>query len=405
MQREGTGITANWVRFSDYTILEDGWSPKAPPEMADHFRFIRPSPTAKLEVYRPTIVPAGDILPGDKASDPIVAVDLEALQELDLEDESAILAWCRKFGLLGILPHTTISIRLAPRWLKGTGVDPPGHLLFPTQIQYFRTNTRWKAIEVSKLVGKEECRIEVDEEYPYDDWYDRVVEPGDTSLRSGAIVTPLFSDHYEEMELDRAIGRYFPSIPTENRAAAKYPMPGSADFWYQYGESVAQFRHAVRGFKNTVEQLKNIGSLSDAPSDALRSLSQGHAQFRSLLSASPDIFVEPDGSFSHQWGFSSLLAMFALSIWQYLIGGKSIRHCKRARCQKIFVTKQHNQDYCSKKCRRTDEKARQRLQIAEARRLYHQGIPTEEIAELLATGLQHISSWVERTSEGQWRMR
>ena len=405
MQKHGTEVTAKWYRFSDYTILEDAWSPKAPPEMADHFRFIRPSPNARLEVYRPTVVPAGDVLPGDKAIDPTVAVDLEALQELDLEDELAILAWCRKFGLLGILPHTTISIRLAPRWLKGPGVDPPDHLLFPTQMQYFRTNMGWKPIEVSNLGGEQACRIELDQEYPYDDWYDRIVEPGDTSLRSGAVVTPLFSDHYEEMELERAIGRYFPSIPPETRAAAKYPMPGSTDFWYQYGESVAQFRHAVRGFKNAVEQLKNIGSLSDAPADALRSLSQGHAQFQSLLSASPDIFVEPDGSFSPQWGFSSLLAMFALSIWQYLIGGKSIRHCKRARCRKIFVTKQHNQDYCSKKCRRTDEKARQRRQIAEARRLYHQGIPIEEIAELLETGLQQISKWVERTVEGQWRIR
>ena len=90
MQKHGTEVTAKWYRFSDYTILEDGWSPKASPEMADHFRFIRPSPNARLEVYRPTVVPAGDVLPGDKAIDPIVAVDLEALQELDLEDELAI---------------------------------------------------------------------------------------------------------------------------------------------------------------------------------------------------------------------------------------------------------------------------------------------------------------------------
>ena len=272
-------------------------------------------------------------------------------------------------------------------------------------MQYFRTNMGWKAIEVSNLGGIQEFRIEVDEEHPYDEWYDRIVEPGDTSLRSSAIVTPLFSDHYEEMKLERGIGRYIPSISPETRVAAKYPMPGSADFWYQYGESVAQFRHAVPGFKKAVEQLKNIGPLSDAPTDALRSLSQGHAQFRSLLSASPDLGLEEDDSFSPQWGISSLLAMFALSILQDLVSGKSIRHCKWTRCRKIFVTKQHNQDYCSNRCGRTGEKARQRQQIGEARRLYPQGIPIEEIAELLGTGLQHISRWVERTSEGQWRMR
>ena len=251
-------------------------------------------------------------------------------------------------------------MRLAPRWLKGPGVDPPDHLLFPTQIQYLRTNMGWTAIEVSNLGGEQAFRIEVDEEHPYDDWYDRIVEPRDTSLRSGAIVTPLFSDHYEEMGLERAIGHYFPSIPPEARAAAKYPMPGSADFWYQYGESVAQFRHAVQGFINVVEQLKNLGPLSDAPTETLRSLSQGRNRLRSLLSVAPDLGLEADGSFSLQWGFSSLLAIFGLSILQDLAGGKSIRQCKRPRCRKIFVTAQHNRDYCKKECRWAEEKARQR---------------------------------------------
>ena len=68
------------------------WSPYVLADMADHFRFIRPSPTARLEVYRPTVIPAGDVLPEDKVIDPTVAVDLKALQELDLEDELAILA-------------------------------------------------------------------------------------------------------------------------------------------------------------------------------------------------------------------------------------------------------------------------------------------------------------------------
>ena len=360
MEQQRAEIAAKWCRFSDYTILEDARSPKTPPEMADHFRFITPSPNARLEVYRPTVVPAGHVLSGDEAIGQTVAVGLEALQKLDLENELAILAWCRKFGLLGILPQTTLSIRLFPRWLKGPGVGPPDHLLFPTQMQYFRTTGGWQAIEVSNLGGEQAYRIEVDEEHPYDEWYDRVVDPGETSLRPGAIVAPLFSDHFEEMGLERAIGRYFPSIPPKARAAAKYPMPGSADFWYQYGESVAQFRQAIQDFINVVEQLKNLGPLSDAPTEALRSLSRGRAQLRSLLSVSPDLGLEADGSFSLQWGFSSLLAIFGLSILQDLAGGKSIRQCKRPRCRKIFVTKQHNQDYCSGTHRRAEEKARQR---------------------------------------------
>ena len=360
MREQEAAISAKWCRYSDYTILEDAWSPKAPPEMADHFRFIRPSPNARLEVYRPTVDPTGNALTGDEAIGQAVAVGLEALQQLNLEDELAILAWCRKFGLLGILSHTTLSIRLVPRWLKGPGVGPPDRLLFPTQMQYFRTNGGWQAIEVSNLGGEQAFRIEVDEEHPYDEWHDRIVDPGDTSLRGGAIVRPLFSNHYEEMGLERAIGRYFPSIPLEARAAAKYPMPGSADFWYQYGESVAQFRHAVQGFINVVEQLKNLGPLSDAPTEALMALSQGRDQLRSLLSVSPDSGLEADGSFSLQWGFSSLLAIFGLSILQDLAGGKSIRQCKRPRCRKIFVTAQHNRDYCKNKCRRAEEKARQR---------------------------------------------
>ena len=98
---------------------------------------------------------------------------------------------------------------------------------------------------------------------------------------------------------------------------------------------------------------------------AQRMVDDGLFKLNSLLGVSPYLGIDPlTRSYSANWSYPSLLAAFAFDIWQDLAGGKSIRHCKRTNCRRVFVASNSKKVYCSDRCRRTGEKARQRREKA-----------------------------------------
>ena len=346
-----------WWRFSDYTVREVPVSQKISPEAREHFRYIVPAPGATLETYEPAIEGGQAVLSGN---DQPTVVDLAALRDLELDDESAILAWCRRYGLLGILPETAFLIELAPRWGAAFGEKNPP-ILIPTQFRSIRTNVGWTGFTRSELFAPDSLRITLDDVDTFDRWNDQLVDLGETNYSPIAVVADrLFSLRYERKDLATAIGRYFPGVPSSELNTAKYPSPLSDDFWHQYGESIADFRRAVQGMRSILSRLSETGPLEDLPEEAQRTLGEARSELHSLLSASPGLGIELDGTFTPKWAFGSLLSMFALAIWQELVSGKSIRHCRRSRCRQPFFARRRNQEYCSSRCRWAEEKARQR---------------------------------------------
>jgi len=264
--------------------------------------------------------------------------------------------------LAGIRVHTTEWIRLAPRWapLEAVGKAPP--LLFPTQRHYYRSNVGWKAPQnQTTLKGEKTKIIEIDESDKYEDWAGQLVDSDDTDHPiAGALVQRLFSEQLQFRTLAEALGRYFPLIPPSELESYEYPMPMSDEFWHQYAESVEDFRRAIRGVKEIIKKLAQTGPLELLSPEMVATVLQGRAELHSLLSVSPGVSLELDGSYTPKWAFSSMLALMGFAIWQKLVAGESLKHCMRLRCRGIFFTKRNNKRYCSDRCRMNEEKARQR---------------------------------------------
>lgn len=352
MEERQPGVSGLWWRFSDYQIFEVPMPEAVGARFAEHYCYIRPSPNARLETYEPLI---GE---GDQEHNEQVAYP--AIREINLDDEGEILDWCRRFGLLGILPQRAVYIRLAPRWKPL--VDARDPCLFPAQVSYSRTNVGWHPVEAATLIHDDSKIIRIDQEDRMEDLLGKLVDPEDTiHLGPSATISRLFSYQYEEKKLGEAIGHFFPDLPYGDWDTPEYPMPLSDAFWRQYGESLGDFRSAILRFREMVENLSPLkASLKHLREEDLRRLGQARSQLHSLLSVSPALGIDEDGNPVHRWAFSSLLSMFALSVWQDLVGGKSVRHCARHRCRKVFLSGNRRRLYCSDQCRQAEEKARQR---------------------------------------------
>ncbi len=344
------GIQGMWWLFSDYHIYEPPWTAEKP-AVKEYFRYVRPTPGSELETY--------DIsLSSTKTS--LVAESCRSFLALDLEDEAAILDWCRRYGLLGILPESTVLVRLKPRW-KFLSDAPQSRQLVATQREHIRTHVGWSPIDRRILIKEGEFHIVPDDEHRLEDYLHRLVDPGDTTLpEPQALTSVLFHTRYEQQTLAQSVGRFFPGVPTPDLEIYQYPTPLSDPFWCEYAEPLENFRSAARGFRDMLDGLRLNTPLNELPLEAQRRLLNSRSQLHALLSVSPALGFQEDGTFTPKWAFSSLLAIFAFAIRQDLLGGKTIRHCKRPKCRTLFLTGQGNREYCSSRCRQAEEKARQR---------------------------------------------
>lgn len=359
MEDQSSGVQGMWWRFNNYQIFETPMPANVPPQFAEHYRYIRPAPGAELETYSLSV---------GNGSEPSIghgSISYEAIRDIDLESDDAILDWCREFGLLGILPQRTVLIRLAPRWAPL--VDSNDRFLFPSQTSYSRTSVGWHPVAHSTLRANDSQVISIDEEDRMEDWLGKLVDAEDTTHPPpSAIISRLFTSEYREIELGKAIGQYFPELPYGDWDTPQYPTPLSPEFWTQYGESLGEFRSSIRQFHGMVEALGHKGPLEHIPEQTLLDLHHARNALHSLISVSAALGIDEYGEYVPRWAFSSLLSIFAYSLWQDLVGGKSIRHCGRTKCRKVFLTAQYNREYCSDRCRQTEGKARYRARTSDA---------------------------------------
>ena len=116
-----------WWRFDKYEIRGGA---------------LRPAPSTQLKAYDPWKRYLRSRTRGQETLPPY-AEFVNLRQSLSLgvqESEAAILEWCSRYGLPGMLLHQTRSVTLAPRWV--TVGDKPS-LIVPGQVQYVRTNNGW----------------------------------------------------------------------------------------------------------------------------------------------------------------------------------------------------------------------------------------------------------------------
>lgn len=349
MRESGVGVW--WWRFTDYQI-EDC------PAGTDRFpcrseRYIRPTAGAHLEPYQITLDSINN-LEGGKGR----RGHFNAFLKLDLANEAAIIDWCRNYGLLGILSQETIRLQLAARWRSVRQTDSSGsrRMLTPYETIYFRSSTGWANAYESTLWSRE-LAYEGNE-----DQRGCLVEPAGGALPNPSMATtmPIFSHGYVSQPLEEAIGHFFPLVPLEEKNTFFYPQPLSEEFWHHYAEPLGYFQSVASDFRYMMDNLSYAGLRNDQFNRATGRTGQGKSQLNSLLSISPSLRIEEDGSTVPMWDFPSLLAVFAFEVWQNLIGGQSIRHCQRTKCGRLFLSAQYNRGYCSDRCRWAEEKFRQR---------------------------------------------
>lgn len=351
MNQLDNSVRSSWWRFSDYEI----WEPRPPrgtsQGLRDHYRYIRPIPGAALERYDQPVSGHSGSQPSDLQSE---------LLGLDIENENKIIEFCRRFGLLGILTEELHSMTLAPRWEHLTS-SPSDPVLFPSQTRYSRTHWGWTSNTRLRIKGDNEYVITLDHDYHREDWLHSLVSPEDTSTPPGsASIAQLFSEAVEEQTLDRALGQFFPAVEAAELETYEYPIPMSEEFWQQYAEPLGRFKSAIRDFREILENLTQAGPPEHLPDSVLRSVLRAKTQLQAILSVSPALLLMDDGGFAPRWAFSSLIAVAAFEVWQQLIGGQSVRHCRRSRCRRLFIPSNNAREYCSDRCKMAEEKARQR---------------------------------------------
>ncbi len=315
-----------WWRFSDY-LIRDG--------------LILPSPGATLESYDPWEGYAAAQRRGATAETPyqslvrlVAEVDFQVGGRLRPEGRAAILAWCRQYGLLGLLPH---YYDLLP-----AGVDL-------VDDRRFYWSYVWDAGEWEKVT---------DSEMP---WMYRSTE-----------WAPLGNRVSVAKEED--LLRFFPRLPHAAGNELDLPEPLSHEFWEQYGEPVHQFMEEAYALNGALESLatipKNIGRetiwhdadgrrwIDFSCTDFVLGLDTLNRLTSTVVPILKVVTVGAKATLAERWVFRSLLASLGMMAHQDLLSGDRMYLC--ANCGTPFPSTSPNASYCSLKCRNTAQKRRWR---------------------------------------------
>ena len=318
-----------WYRFDRY-VLANG--------------YIRPAANARLTNYEPERISLSSGRTQAEVVRPYQAL-LDLLSDLEItpatkitypilndKQKQLILAWCGRFGLLGILPHFTEFAILAPRYQAvGDTNCRVTQQLFNRKRGKFRPANFIASVKDSFPIARAGEVLELEE------W--------SSFQQPIAFMEHLLLGKLECEPLGRAWGCFFPDVRTEERDSYNYPIPLTIKFWRGYCEPIDEFLSAA--------QLLLLG-LSDYSAKA--------AVLERLISP---IGLSGDGGALH-YTSPSLLATFALMAVTDLNRGYRIMNCQRSSCRRLFVADIESRAYCSLRCRWAASKARDRRRKGEA---------------------------------------
>ena len=266
----------------------------------------------------------------------------------DARTTDEILAWCNRYGLLGLLLQQTVLVRPWPQWMPRT--DPGGErgLLIPGRIgqassrlvpiaqQFAREGSLWRASH-EVLLPKKPGTAAPTKPRPVDpgevsDW--RVSGVAVVSAEGGQLWAPIAS----------AWSRFFPSVSEPDRERYPYPRPSSPAFWQLYAEPVADFLKAANALRDHVAALRPESSSVDRIARPERT---------------PPM-QRPSGP------TPSLLAMLYAMVDEDIASGYHAAAC--AECGSPFLSETRRTRYCSPTCRNTSTVRAYRHRHKSARR-------------------------------------
>ena len=178
---------------------------------------------------------------------------------LTTESEKAVIDWCNQYGLLGLLPHQSLSITLHPIYSAVAG--SPGWA-FPVLETWVRAGTEWHGTSMRELpVPETKGRRK-----------GLPVPPSDvpTYWKSAGALMKDLDGNPEWRTLEDSWGRFFPDVPLIERKRFPYPIPYDNEFWQLYSEPLFDFVEAARLLSNCGKAV----SESDQARSALNALAE-----------------------------------------------------------------------------------------------------------------------------------
>lgn len=313
---EGAG---RWWRFSRYEI--DGGYIRP----ADSARFGSVDPwkryweqaeTSDVPPYLELVALVQE-LPNDK---PLIGQDMK--EQLD-ELKPAVIKWCQRFGLLGILPHDLLHAQIGDFAVARTGPN---------------------FVEV-----KTQSAGEIDEP-----------EIGDFTITDDSEGEYLFE--YS----DSTWWKYFPGISEDDRATRNKLLPLSGEFWSEYAEPYEGFIRTAKRFANAIEVLTGPRSRSIAERiigyqtlkiDHEAALKRLNAYASPVCQTLSRKRLKSGSRYEMHWESPSLIGHLATQALQDLLGDSRLIKC---RCSRIVVVTHHAAKYCSARCQERYKKQAQR---------------------------------------------
>jgi hypothetical protein len=218
----------------------------------------------------------------------------------------AILEFCQRYGLLGILPHQALQVSISPRVSDSNSI---------ISALYLRGGGTWDLIGVPGDLGWD---------------YRRWGAASTVILRYGP-GGPIYAEG-----LTGYWSRFFPSVQNPDYFA--FPLPLSEHFWELYSEPLDIFLKAVLWTgdmyaKESYPRQINLNALIDAVG----------------------IGVDDEGRYI--WRSPSLLGYFALMFVMDMNGKRMPHECPS--CGRLFKG-DHRARYCGNVCAWREQKRRQR---------------------------------------------
>lgn len=331
---------------------------------------------------------------------------------LDPRDEKAIVSWCDKHGLLGLLlfpcvpaisryPNSEVpSLTYAPFFREVPLVEPeqPPH-------------AKGTVVGPLRPVGN--------------DLYWAIATDGRERLReahvsSAELAKELLSERERWLACayHERTAPYFPwlsgwttrlaYLPEKRRAEVlaeeadlRYPEPFTPEFWAHYQEPLDRFRRAVEAFRGEMEFWRRLQEEESGGGggEAERWFKPWAGPrmwpdfFTGLRGCVPGLTFE-EGKVRERWWYVSLLSALYGMMRLDLLGGKVVRYCGHKLCRRPFLTDRRDKHYCSAECRDAAEVARRREFKAAVLEALEEGTPAavSEVASRLGAEEDRVRS-------------
>jgi hypothetical protein len=402
-------LSGTWWRFDAYRLVE---------------RRIRPAPGARLRGYDPwTLVGRAEApylelarlgeqisdwyerqvaesiatfqetvpLPRDATRAELAAYAAEAQvalaggygasHQLPAENAEPMLAFCGRYGLLGIFAQETLALNTKAR--PELLLDLPEELaqddLISTYTRYERSGSNWRTLarrqreQIAKGSGPRLPRRSIDRLVEQGDWpLDESHVRGGTVLRR---VLPVKAGLPAALDL-AGLGEVKGAFLDDARGGS-FPEPHSPQFWQEYSEDVVAFARYAVTLARALDGLQQGTAAQRAP----------HLErFNELLApvSLEIVFEKRTGArvvadrdmVVARFASPSLIATLAAMAFFDIKGGVRFAHCARPGCARLFATMRSDRRYCSTACqerakhkRRGDEDAAYRERKREQARV------------------------------------